>query len=239
MSDVFIKPPKWGSEELLPLPRRFNSAVRELVQKRVAQSEIPWADMVFDRELELFSREDADAVEREALDAGYRFEFSATASLESEPDKYKQPEKVLAMDQEGGDLVDGRRKIGHGDNVIRKDAPLSGPVALISSIDQVMEFLLDGVPEGTIAVIDDSGGTLTAPILEGFAGVICLGGTVRSHLGILAREYDVPTLMNCHIGALQDGDVVEIEVTAAPPAGDAYETGDTGHARIWKIEGDR
>ena len=107
---------------------------------------------------------------------------------------------------------------------------------MISQIEQVMDLLADGVPEGTIAVIDDSGGTLTAPILEGFAGVICLGGTVRSHLGILAREYDVPTLMNCKIDTLVDGDVVELEVTVAPPGADAYETGDTGHARIWKIE---
>ena len=99
-----------------------------------------------------------------------------------------------------------------------------------------MDFLADGVPPGTIAVIDDSGGTLTAPIIEGFTGVICLGGSVRSHLGILAREYDVPTLMNCKIDDLADGDVVEIEVQRAPPAADAYETGDTGHARIWKIE---
>ena len=120
--------------------------------------------------------------------------------------------------------------------MIRKATSVTGPVALISKIEQVMELLADGVPPGTIAVIDDSGGTLTAPIIEGFAGVICLGGSVRSHLGILAREYDVPTLMNCKIDNLADGDVVEIEVTAAPPAADAYETGDTGHARIWKIE---
>ena len=42
--------------------------------------------------------------------------------------------------------------------------------------------------------------------------------------------------MNCKIDNLADGDVVEIEVTAAPPAADSYETGDTGHARIWKIQ---
>lgn len=239
MSEVTIKAPKWGSEEMLPLPRRFNSAVRELARKRIAESDLPWSELVFDKEFQLFGRADADAIEREALDSGYRFEFSATASLDAEPEKYKRPDKVLVMDDEDGALADGRRRVGAGDNVIRKESPLSGPVALISSIEQVMELLTNGVPEGTIAVIDDSGGTLTAPILEEFAGVICLGGTVRSHLGILAREYDVPTLMNCHIGALQDGDIVEIEVTAAPPAADAYETGDTGHARIWKIEGER
>ena len=59
---------------------------------------------------------------------------------------------------------------------------------------------------------------------------------MRSHLGILAREYGVPTLMNCRIDGLEDGDRVEIETSVAPPAADAYESGDTGHARIWKLD---
>ncbi|WP_308114898.1 PEP-utilizing enzyme [Rhodococcus opacus] len=179
--------------------------------------------------------EDARAIEQEALDSGYRFEYSATVSLESEPHKYKRTDREAREFSEDRDS-DGRRHVGIGDNVIKKSQTVIGPVALISAVEQVMELLTDGIPPGTIAVIDDSGGTLTAPIIEGFAGVICLGGTVRSHLGILAREYDVPTLMNCKINDLKNGDVVELEVTAAPPAADAYETGDTGHARIWLIE---
>jgi hypothetical protein len=220
---------------MLPLPARYNSAVRDLAAKHFAATGAAWKDVVFDREFDLFSVDDAHAVEQEALDSGYRFDFSATVSLESEPDKYKRPERAAAGYHEGA-TVDGRRQVGVGDNVIRKADTVTGPVALISTIEQVMGYLVDGVPDGTIAVIDDSGGTLTAPIIEGFAGVVCLGGSVRSHLGILAREYDVPTLMNCKIDTLRDGDVVEIEVTAAPPAADAYETGDTGHARIWIVE---
>lgn len=235
MSESAQTPPKWGTTELLPLPGRFNGAVREIAAQRFAATGAAWKDVVFARQYDLFSLSDASAVEQAALDDGYRFDFSATVSLESEPDKYKRPERAASGFADGA-VADGRRQVGIGDNVIRKTATVSGPVALISKIEQVMGFLADGVPTGTIAVIDDSGGTLTAPIIEGFAGVICLGGSVRSHLGILAREYDVPTLMNCKIDTLVDGDVVEIEVTAAPPASDAYETGDTGHARIWKVE---
>jgi phosphohistidine swiveling domain-containing protein len=221
---------------MLPLPARFNKAVRDLAAERFAATGAAWKDVVFARQYDLFSLADARAVEQAALDDGYRFDFSATVSLESEPDKYKQPERAASAYAEGP-VSEGRRQVGVGDNVIRKSGSVTGPVALISTIEQVMSYLTDGIPAGTIAVIDDSGGTLTAPIIEGFAGVICLGGSVRSHLGILAREYDVPTLMNCKIDTLADGDVVEIEVTAAPPAADAYETGDTGHARIWKVEG--
>ncbi len=234
-ADPTISSPKWGTVEMLPLPARFNTGVRAIAAERFAATGAAWKDVVFARQYELFTRDDAVAVETEALEAGYRFDFSATVSLQGEPDKYKQPQRAAAGFAEG-EISGGRRQVGVGDNVIRKSATVTGRVALISQIEQVMDLLADGVPDGTIAVIDDSGGTLTAPILEGFAGVICLGGTIRSHLGILAREYDVPTLMNCKIDTLVDGDVVELEVTVAPPGADAYETGDTGHARIWKIE---
>ncbi|NGP08089.1 hypothetical protein G6038_21940 [Rhodococcus sp. 14C212] len=220
---------------MLPLPGRFNSMVRSLAAQRFATTDAQWKDVVFERQFDLFSRADAESVEQEVLESGYRFDFSATVSLESEPEKYKRPERearAFAEEQ----MSDGRKQVGVGDNVISKSHTVTGPVALISTVEQVMEYLTTGIPAGTIAVIDDSGGTLTAPIIEGFAGVICLGGTVRSHLGILAREYDVPTLMNCKIDELKDGDVVELEVTAAPPAADAYETGDIGNARIWLIE---
>lgn len=233
MSDAAVTPPKWGSTEMLPLPGRFNAAVRAVAAERFAATGAAWKDVVFARELDLFTRADAEAVERDALDEGIRFDFSATVSLESEPEKYKRPERAAAAFGDGP-ITDGRRQVGAGDNVMRRPATVTGPVALISTTEQVMTYLTDGVPEGTVAVIDDSGGTLTAPIIEYFAGVICLGGSVRSHLGILAREYGVPTLMNATTDTLSDGDIVELEVTADPPAADAYETGDTGHARIWK-----
>ena len=234
MADSPATIPKWGVGESLPLPGRYNRAVRELVAQRVVELGLDWATEVFTRSEELFGAADAESIEQEVLDSGYRFEFSATASLDSEPEKYRRPEtgdKSFVAAESGEEGLSGR-----GDNVLATTANTTGTVLRISRNDQVMELLGDGVPPNTIAVIDDSGGTLTAPILEGFHGVICLGGTVRSHLGILAREYSVPTLMNCRIDGLDDGDRVELETTVAPPAADAYETGDTGHARIWKLQ---
>lgn len=226
--------PKWGEPEMTPLPKRFNSAIRQLAADRFAVIDVAWADVVFARGQELFSREDAEAIEREALDSGYRFDYSANVSLESEPDKYHVPESgaesftAVAED-------DGRQQVGVGDNVSRHDANITGTLVRVSRTEQVMTYLTVGVPEGTIALIDDAGGTLTAPILEDFAGVICLGGTVKSHLGILSREYGVPCLMNCQVDVLEDGVTVELEVTADPPGPDAYEKGETGTARIWTV----
>ena len=86
---------------------------------------------------------------------------------------------------------------------------LIGIARYIRSSDRVLELLTNGVPDETVAIIDDSGGTLTAPILERFKGVICAGGTVRSHLGILTREYGIPCLMNAKISGIKEGDRVE------------------------------
>jgi signal transduction protein with GAF and PtsI domain len=99
----------------------------------------------------------------------------------------------------------------------------------------VLEFLTQGVPADMIAVIDDSGGTLTAPILEKFKGVICAGGTVRSHLGILTREYGIPCLMNAKISGIKEGDRVEIESTAPAKTTEAYQTGVEMTAKVWRL----
>ena len=92
------------------------------------------------------------------------------------------------------------------------------------------------MPDGTIAIIDDSGGTLTAPILERFSGVICMGGTVRSHLGILSREYGIPCFMNAKITGIKEGQKVEMETNAAAKTAEAYQSGAEMTANIWKFD---
>lgn len=130
-----------------------------------------------------------------------------------------------------------RIEIGRGDNVGQYPQRITGILRKISSPDKAMEYLLNGVPPQTIALIDDSGGTLTAPILEDFTAVICLGGTVRSHLGILTRDYGIPCLMNVEIDeeAVNDGDEVEVEVDSNPPSEEEYLENKGRNARIWKI----
>jgi hypothetical protein len=63
-----------------------------------------------------------------------------------------------------------------------------------------------------------------------------MGGTVRSHLGILTREYNVPCLMNATLDGLADGDEVVVEYSK--PAADAYADADAAsdhRARIIKV----
>jgi phosphohistidine swiveling domain-containing protein len=129
----------------------------------------------------------------------------------------------------------GRAACGQGENVVRRPANVIGIARYVRSSERVIEFMNKGVPPGSIAIIDDSGGTLTAPILEHFAGIVCAGGTIRSHLGILAREYGIPCLMNARIRSIRDGDRVELETSAEAMTAEAYFTGAAKTASIWKL----
>jgi len=121
--------------------------------------------------------------------------------------------------------------------VFKHRSDVEGTARLIGTVETVLDMVTNGVPPETIAIIDDSGGTLTAPILEHFTGVVCMGGTVRSHLGILTREYGVPCLMDAQLDGLHDGDRVRVEYSK-PPADVWAEKDPSARARIVKLEGD-
>jgi hypothetical protein len=209
---------KWARESATPTVEAYHTAIRKLVAERFAESGKSWEEAVQDPSLEL-SREDFEQVEADLLATGYRFETSATVSLKEEPDKYKPLEKLQDSGRQEKD-EQGRLIVGTGDNVFQAKQDVEGTARFISDVERVMEMLTEGVPDGTVAVIDDSGGTLTAPILGHFTAVVCLGGTVRSHLGILTREYGVPCLMNAQLDGLSEGDQVVVEYSK--PAADAY-----------------
>jgi phosphohistidine swiveling domain-containing protein len=224
-------PDKWARESATPTVEAYHSAIRKLVAERLASSGKSWEEAVEDPALEL-TREDFERVEADLLATGHRFETSAIVSLKEEPDKYKP----LAGIQDSGEQESdeqGRPILGTGDNVFRAKGDVSGTARYVSDVERVMDMLTEGVPEGTIAIIDDSGGTLTAPILGQFTGVVCLGGTVRSHLGILTREYNVPCLMNAQLDGLAEGDQITVEYSK--PAADAYADEATAAAQRARI----
>jgi hypothetical protein len=224
----------WPKESATPVVEAYHTAIRKLVDDRYTASGKTWAEAVHDPSLRLTAA-DFEKIEADLLATGYRFEMSAIVSLQEAPDKYKPvAERVDSGAQESDEQ--GRKIVGSGDNVFKAPADVQGTARFVSTVDRVMELLMEGVPENTVAIIDDSGGTLTAPILGDFKAVICMGGTVRSHLGILTREYNVPCLMNATIDGLNEGD--EIVVEYAKPAADAYADGDVAaaqRARIIKV----
>lgn len=211
-------PDKWAGEAATPLVEKYHSAVRALAAEKFERSGMSWEQAVEAGAL-LPTREELEQIEAEVLAEGYKFDVSATISLKEEPDKYKP---LTGIADSGEQLSDeqGRKIVGAGDNVFKAPADIIGIARYISDVDRVMEMLTEGVPENTVAIIDDSGGTLTAPILGDFTAVVCMGGSVRSHLGILTREYNVPCLMNADLDGLADGDEVTVEYSK--PAADAY-----------------
>lgn len=233
MTETGAIPDKWGGQAMNPTVEFFHSAVRKLVAERFAASGKTWEESVVDPSLEL-TREDFADIEAQMLATGYRFEASAQVSAVEEPDKYKPEVGIVDTGEQPRD-EQGRLIVGLGDNVFQAKSDITGTARLISTVDIVMDMLVNGVPENTIAVIDDSGGTLTAPILEGFAGVVCMGGTIRSHLGILTREYNIPCLMAADLDGLQEGDTVLVEYSK--PTADAYaERDESARARIIKVD---
>jgi phosphohistidine swiveling domain-containing protein len=227
-------PDTWARESATPVVERYHSAIRALVAERFAASGKSWEEAVEDRSLEP-TVEDLQKIEADLLAEGYKFDVSAVISLKEEPDKYK-PLAGIANTGEHESDEQGRPIVGTGDNVFKAPADVTGIARYISDVDTVMELLTGGVPENTVAIIDDSGGTLTAPILGDFTAVVCMGGTVRSHLGILTREYNVPCLMNATLDGLADGDEVTVEYSKK--AADAYADTDAAadhRVRIIKV----
>jgi len=227
-------PDKWARASATPTVEAYHTAIRRLIAERFAATGKAWEEVVHDPALEL-TAEDFEKVEADLLATGYRFEMSATVSVKEEPDKYK-PVEGPASSGRGDTDEEGRPVVGVGDNVFRAKQDVEGTAVFVSTVEKVMEMLTEGVPPQTIAIIDDSGGTLTAPVLGDFTGVVCMGGTIRSHLGILTREYNVPCLMAAELDGLQDGDKVTVEYSK--PAADAYANAESAaaeRARIIKL----
>ena len=197
-------PDKWARESATPLVERYHSAVRALAAEKFEPAGCSWEEAV-EAGRPAADPRGAEQIEADVLAEGYRFDVSATISLKEEPDKYKPLAGITDSGEQESD-EQGRKIVGTGDNVFKAPADITGTARYISDVDKVMEMLTEGVPENTVAIIDDSGGTLTAPILGDFTAVVCMGGTVRSHLGILTREYNVPCLMNATVDGLADGD---------------------------------
>lgn len=228
---------KWGGEHATPSVKAFHTNIRARMQEKFERSGKRWEDVVFDPAFAL-TKADCAAVEAELLATGYRFDHSAQISVVESPEKYKAaPEPAAGVDL--GEAAGGETVVGAGDNALPLDHDVEGIIRFVDTIEKVMDMMGDGVPPDTIAVIEDAGGTLTAPILEGFTGVLCKGGTIKSHLGVLSREFRIPCLMAVEVAGIADGDRVRMESSKPPPdtSAEAAKTSQTDRARIWKISG--
>lgn len=86
-------------------------------------------------------------------------------------------------------------EIGRGAKVF-DHAPVRGRFTPMEGPDDVLE-LMDNGAEGVVARVRDAGATFLAPIYHELTAIICTSGTVRSHIGIVSREFQVPCVMAC------------------------------------------
>lgn len=93
------------------------------------------------------------------------------------------------------------REIGRGTKVFDSPA-VEGPLQLMADVDDVLD-LMDNGAEGVIVLVHDAGATFLAPLFHELTGIICTSGTLRSHLGIVSREFQVPCVMGT---IFQDGE---------------------------------
>ena len=102
-------------------------------------------------------------------------------------------------------------ELGRGTKVFDA-APVRGRWKAMETADDVLE-LMDSSAEGVIALVRDAGATFLAPIYHELAGVVCTGGTPRSHIGIVSREFQVPCVMAASFAGAEptDGDEVELD----------------------------
>jgi phosphohistidine swiveling domain-containing protein len=105
--------------------------------------------------------------------------------------------------------------IGRGTKVFTSP-PVHGELRVLDAPDDVIALMDDGAT-GVIALVRDAGATFLAPIFHELAGVVCTGGTPRSHIGIVSREFHVPCVMGCAFadGEPASGRQVEVDCSAA------------------------
>ncbi len=84
--------------------------------------------------------------------------------------------------------------------------------------DDVLD-LMDKGAEGVIVLVRDAGATFLSPIFHELAGVVCTGGTVRSHIGIVSREFQVPCIMGLTFTAAEPDAGAEVELDCSGTEG--------------------
>jgi signal transduction protein with GAF and PtsI domain len=106
-------------------------------------------------------------------------------------------------------------EIGRGAKVFDA-APVRGRFLAMEGPDDVLA-LMDTGADGVVALVRDAGATFLAPIYHELTAIICTSGTVRSHIGIVSREFQVPCVMGCRFIGEEPavGSPVELDCSGA------------------------
>ena len=97
-------------------------------------------------------------------------------------------------------------------------APVAGTLRVMDGVDDVLD-LMDVGAEGVIVLVRDAGATFLAPLYHELAGIICTSGTLRSHIGIVSREFQVPCVMGTTFSGAEPADGSDVSLDCSGPDG--------------------
>jgi signal transduction protein with GAF and PtsI domain len=97
-------------------------------------------------------------------------------------------------------------------------APVRGTWRFLQGPDDVLD-LMDNGAEGIVALVRDAGATFLAPIYDELTAIVCTSGTLRSHIGIVSREFQVPCVMAAVFAGPEPEDGAEVEVDCSGDEG--------------------
>lgn len=114
------------------------------------------------------------------------------------------------------------RELGRGQQVFEHE-PVTGVLRIMEGRDDVIG-LLDALDDGevrsgeVVVLVRDAGATFLAPLYLDLAAIICTGGTLRSHIGIVSREHGLPCVMGCEFD-IDPVDGAEVQVDCSGDEG--------------------
>lgn len=108
-------------------------------------------------------------------------------------------------------------EIGRGTKVF-DHGPVTGTWRVLRGPDDVLD-LMDNGADGVIAMVREAGATFLAPIYDELTAIVCTSGTLRSHIGIVSREFQVPCVMAAVFPGGEPDDGATVEVDCSGPDG--------------------
>src|SRR5437879_12977723 len=102
------------------------------------------------------------------------------------------------------------KEVGRGAKVF-DHGPVRGRWVPMNGPDDVLA-LMDTSADGVVALVRDAGATFLAPLYHELTAVVCTGGTPRSHIGIVSREFQVPCVMGVAFAGPEPGRASGVEV---------------------------
>ncbi len=102
-------------------------------------------------------------------------------------------------------------KIGQGN--VTSGSDCRGVLRLVESVADVLRLLKEDTSD-VILLTPTASATIMAPLFPRIKGVVCTTGGATSHVGIVAREFDLACIMGAQLGDIAKLDGCAVSMNA-------------------------